>query len=367
MIPQMEPWFGEEEANACYEYMKSGYFVTEFHKTKEFEKMIADYTGAKHCIVTNNGTISLVLALLALGVKPCDEVIVPNYTMIATPNAVRLLGAIPVLADIEEETLTLDLNDVKNKITSLTKVVIHVSLNTRSGNMNELVEFCKNNNLYLLEDSAQSLGSFKNGKHLGTFGDIGSFSFSPPKIISTGQGGALITNNDDLAFKIRKIKDFGREKGGVDFHDEFGVNFKFTDLQSCIGIEQMKKLPWRVNRMKEIWNIYYSRLSNHPKIKLFNKTDPDWIPWFVDIYVENPDELLIYLKTHNIGSRRVYPPIHKQKIYKELNHLSFPVTEKYTSMGLWLPSSSKLTDEQINCVCDKILDFFNFNNESKHT
>ena len=208
MIPQMEPTFGKEEAEACYEYMKSGYFVTEFHKTKEFEKMICNYTGAKHCIVTNNGTISLVMALMALGIKHDDEVIVPNFTMIASPNSIKMVGGVPVFVDIEEQTLTMDLSEVKKKITPKTKCIMHVSMNTRSGNMDELVNFCKENKLYLVEDSAQSLGSFKNKKHLGTYGDIGSFSFSPPKIISTGQGGALITNSDELAIKLRKIKDF---------------------------------------------------------------------------------------------------------------------------------------------------------------
>ena len=348
MIPQMEPTFGKEEAEACYEYMKSGYFVTEFHKTKEFEKMICNYTGAKHCIVTNNGTISLVMALMALGIKHDDEVIVPNFTMIASPNSIKMVGGVPVFVDIEEQTLTMDLSEVKKKITPKTKCIMHVSMNTRSGNMDELVNFCKENKLYLVEDSAQSLGSFKNKKHLGTYGDIGSFSFSPPKIISTGQGGALITNSDELAIKLRKIKDF---------QDEFGLNFKFTDLQACIGIEQMKKLPQRVNRIKEIWNLYYFKLK-HPKIKMVEPNDNEWIPWFIDIYIDNRDELQNHLKKHNIGSRIVYPPCNSQKIYKEYNDLAFPISRTWSLKGLWLPSSTKLTDEQINYICDTILEFY---------
>lgn len=357
MISQMEPWFDEKEADAVYEYMKSGYFITEFHKTKEFEKMICDYTGAKHCIVANNGTSTLIMALMAIDIKSGDDVLVPDFTMIASANAIKILNANPVFMDISEETLTISLKEIKKYITPNTKAIMHVSLNTRTENMDEIVEYCKQNNLYLIEDSAQSLGSFKNGKHLGTFGDIGNLSFSPPKIISTGQGGALITNNDELAIKIRKIKDFGRERGGIDYHDMLGLNFKFTDVQACIGIEQMKKLPWRVNRMKEIWNIYYSKLSNNKNIKMIKSNDENWIPWFVDIYVENPDKLSTYLKNNNIGSRLVYPPIHKQKIYNTQD--TFPVTEKYTAMGLWLPSSTKLTNEQINYICDCI-NLYNF-------
>ncbi len=358
VIPQMEPWFGDEEAKSCYEYMKSGYFITEYHKTKEFEKMICDYTGAKHCIVTNNGTVSLIMALMSLDIGKGDRVIVPNFTMIATPNAVKMVGATIDFVDIEEMTLTMDLNQVKKLITPETKAIMYVSMNARFGDLNTMVQFCKDHNLYLIHDAAQSICSFNNGKNLGMYGDIASFSFSPPKIISTGQGGALITNDDTIALKLKKIKDFGRERGGADYHDVFGLNFKFTDLQACVGIEQMKKLSWRANRMKKIWNIYYSKLSCHSKITMIKMNNDGWCVWFVDVYVDNPDELQNFLEKNNIGSRRVYPACNSQKIYKEYNDMLYPITEKWSSRGLWLPSSSKLTDDQINYICDKILEFY---------
>lgn len=357
-ISQMEPWFGTEEAESCYEYMKSGYFITEFHKTKEFEQMLCDYTGAKHCIVTNNGTTTLYMIMLALGISQGDEVIVPNYTMIASPNSVMASGAKPVYCDIYEDSLTMDFEQMKTKITPKTKAIMFVPLNNRSKDLDKFIDFCKANNLYLIMDTAQSIGSFKNGKHLSNYGDISSISFSPPKLISTGQGGAILTNSDELALKLRKIKDFGRERGGVDLHDSFGLNFKFTDLQACVGIEQMKKLEWRVQRQKEIWKLYYERLSKHPKIKMLEGDDVNWITWFIDIYVENPDELQKFLKDNNIGSRRVYPPCNSQKIYAEHNKLDFPVTKYWTDRGLWLPSSVKLTDDEVNFVCDKIFEFY---------
>lgn len=359
-ILQMAPWFDEKETNACTEYMKSGGWVMEHIKTREFEKMICNFTGAKYCHIVNNGTISLSIALLAINIKPGDHVLVPNFTMIASPNSVRLLGAVPILVDIEEETLCINIDKVKLllKNDKNIKAVMHVSMNTRCNNIEKLVNLCKQYNISLIEDSAQSLGSYHNGKHLGTFGAIGSISFSAPKIISTGQGGALITNNEELSKKIWKIKNFGRSGGGNDFHDEFGINCKTTDLQSVIGIEQMKKLPWRVNRMKEIWNLYYNRLANHPKITMLEPNDKDWIPWFIDIYVDDRDPLQKYLKSNNIGSRPVYPPINSQAVYKEWDDVSFPVTEKFSSRGLWLPSSSKLKDEEINRICDFVLEFY---------
>jgi perosamine synthetase len=357
-INQMEPWFDEKEADACYEYMKSGGWLMEFNKTKEFEKMICNYTGAKYCHIVSNGTISLSIALLALDIKKNDKVIVPNYTMIATPNAVRLIGAEPILVDVDEETLCIDIDKVNDLIINNNiKCIIHVSLNARMNNIEMLINLCKEKNIPLLEDSAQSLGSFYKNKHIGTFGDIGSFSFSAPKIISTGQGGALITNSEILSKKIYKLKNFGRMEGFNDVHDDFGINCKTTDIQSVIGIEQMKKLPWRVNRMKEIWNIYYNRLSNNPNIKMIKSNDIGWIPWFIDIYVINRDELQKYLKNNNIGTRIVYPPINSQKIYL-LEDSNYNISNEYCNKGIWLPSSSKLTDDIINKICDIILEYY---------
>ncbi len=358
-IPQMSPWFDDAETKACTEYMQSGGWLMEYTKTREFENMICEFTGAKHCHIVNNGTISLSIALLAVGIGPGDHVLVPNFTMIASPNSVKLLGATPILVDIDEKTLCIDVDKVKLLLEDdkNVKAVMHVSMNTRCNDIEKLVDLCKQYNIPLIEDSAQSLGSYHNNKHLGTFGDIGSFSFSAPKIISTGQGGALITNNEELSKKIWKIKNFGRSGGGNDFHDEFGINSKTTDLQSIIGIEQMKKLPWRVKRMKEIWNLYYKRLADHPKITMIEPNDSGWIPWFIDIYIDNRDELQRYLKEKNIGSRPVYPPINSQIVYKEWNNKNFPVTESFSLRGLWLPSSSKLKDEEINKICDFILEF----------
>ena len=291
-IPQMQPNFDDKEAEACYKYLKSGGWVTEFKKTREFEKMICDFTGAKYCHVVNNGTISLSIALLALGVKKNDKVIVPNITMIATPNSAKLIGAIPVFVDVEEKTVCIDIKQtetlLENDLNKEIKAVIHVSLNTRCNDIIKLKKLCEKYGVYLLEDSAQSLGSYYKGKHLGRYGDIGSFSFSSPKIISTGQGGALITDNIKLSQKINRIKNFGRDESGGDIHNYFRINSKFTDLQAILGIEQMKKLPWRVQRVKDIWNIYYSHLSKIPEITMIQPSDQKWIPWFIDIYVDTP-------------------------------------------------------------------------------
>lgn len=355
----MEPWFGTEEKNAICHYMDEGGWITEFKRTLLFQNMIAQYTGAKHCVVVNNGTISLSLAAIACGIKAGDEVIVPNYTMIATPNSIKMLGAKPVFVDVERESLCLDFVETKKAITSKTKAIMLVLANGRypSVGIESFVRLAKENNIVLIEDSAQSLGSFyPDGRHQGSVGAIGSFSFSAPKIISTGQGGAVITNNDKIADKIRKLKDFGRAEGGNDVHDEIGFNFKFTELQAVIGIEQMKKLDWRVKRKKEIYRLYKKNLSAIKQIEFFKQDLEFTTPWFIDILAEKRNELQKYLKRKGIGTRTMYPPINKQLAYQISG--DFPVSNMVGEKGLWLPSASQLSDNEVIAICDTIKRFY---------
>ena len=355
-INQMEPWYGKEEIKAITAYLRSGGWLMEFKKTRELEQMLCKFTGAKYCSVVANGTVSLFIALKAIGVGRGDEVIVPDYTMIASPNAVILTGAKPILVDVDN-SVCLDLKKVKKAITPKTKAIMHVSINGRAGKLKELKALCEKRGITLIEDAAQSIGSFYKGKHLGTYGAIGSFSFSVPKIITMGQGGALITNDEELYKKICKIKDFGRVRGGADIHDEFGWNFKFTDLQSVFGIEQMKKLPFRIKRKKAIAKLYQRLLKDVKQVKFIETDLKEVAPWFIEILVSNREKLIDYLKTQNIGSRVFYPAIHTQKIYKSIKG-SFPNSTKFGKRGLWLPSSSNLEDSDIKYIAKMIKRFY---------
>jgi perosamine synthetase len=358
-INQMEPWFGEEERLAVNEYMGAGGWLTEFRKTQEFEQMICDYTGSKYCFAVNNGTVSLTLAALACSLKAGDEVIVPNYTMIATPNSMKIFGANPIFVDVEEDTLCLDYSLVKEAITEKTKAIMLVTANGRypKCGIEAFVKLAKDRNLVLIEDAAQSLGSFySSGKHMGSVGDVGSFSFSAPKVISTGQGGAIITNDEEIAHRLGRLKDFGRSGGGNDVHDTIGYNFKFTDIQATIGIEQMKKLHWRVERKRNILKLYKKKLQNVKQIKFFKQDLKITTPWFIDVLAEKRDDLMIHLKDKGIGNRMMYPPINKQKSYSVQGE--YPVSNLVGKKGLWLPSASQLSDENINFICEKIGMFY---------
>lgn len=357
-ILQMEPWFDDAEADAVYQYMKSGGWVTEFRKTREFEEQIADYVGTKHCSVVNNGTISLTLALIACDVGPGDEVIVPDFTMVASANAVKLAGAEVVFVDIEADSLCMDFERMSEAVTPRTKAIVLVTVNGRyPARMMEFAAFCRDRGLRLVEDAAQSLGSFKDGRHLGTFGHIGSFSFSAPKVITTGQGGALVTDDDALIERIRLLRDFGRASGGSDHYLTMGWNFKFTDIQAIIGIEQMKKLPWRVRRKKEIYARYRKHLAGTPELELIPTDLEDTAPWFIDVLVANGkrEELAGFLKDQGIGARPFYPALHAEPVYARSG--SFPVSERVARQGLWLPSSSKVTDAEIDLICQEVARF----------
>lgn len=405
-IPQMQPWFDGEEKAALNAYMDEGGFLTEFKHTSEFEQEIAKFTHTKHCIATNNGTISLSLAALAVGLKAGDEVLVPNYTMIATPNSLKLFGAKPVFVDVERETLCMDLEKAKAAITPKTRAIMLVLANGRypKSGIENFVNLCKEKGLILIEDAAQALGSFyENGAHMGSVGAVGSFSFSAPKVISTGQGGALITNDDEIAARLRKLKDFGRSGGGNDIHDTIGYNFKFTELQAVVGLVQMKKLNQRLKRKKEIYTLYEKAIRGVSGIVLFKQDLEHTTPWFYDTLCEKRDDLISFLKAANIGTRVMYPPINKQKAYEnelsqgckkgdfemsnsddfEVSNSSdfeisnsgdfeksnsggfkmsdssgFEVSNLVGKKGLWLPSFTQISDEQISYICEKIREFY---------
>jgi perosamine synthetase len=359
VIPQIEPWFGEEEVTAVCDYMRSGGWLTEFDKTREFEHMIAAYTGATHCIVTNSGTISLTLAALASGLQAGDDVIIPNYTMIASPNSVFIFGANPIFVDVELETLCLDIDKTKAALTPKTRAIMLVTANGRFPRcgIEPFVRLAAERGLILIEDAAQSLGScFPDGRHIGRAGKVGCFSFSTPKVVTTGQGGCLITDDDDIAFRVSRLKDFGRAARGADISDSIGYNFKFTDLQACVGLEQMKKLDGRIERKRQILRQYQQGLKTVGSVQFFEQNLTCTTPWFIDILCERRDQLQIHLKKLGIGTRVMYPPINRQKAYQRSG--SYPNSELVGQKGLWLPSSCQLRDEQIDDVCNAIRQFY---------
>jgi len=370
MIPQYEPVIDYDDVNSQISaYLSEKGWITEFKKTVELENRIKKFLEVKHCSMVFNGTISLSLALLAVGVEPGDEVIVPDLTMIATPNAVRFIGAKPVLVDVEPRTLCMDMVKAQSAVTDKTKAFIYVTYNGRSCDPVNLQEFAFLNNISYISDDAQSLGSrYKNGERIGRYGDIASFSFSMPKIITTGQGGCLVTNNDVLADKLKKLKDFGRTGGGIDIHDEFGINCKVTELQSITGLSQFRDIDDRICNKRLMFNMYHAHLKDVPQITMLDMDLSHMTPWFIDIFVEDRVGLVKHLEDNKIKTRIMYPPIHSQKCYGITG--DFDVTTEWSNKGLWLPSSLNLSFDQIVHICNHIKGFYNgtsYNNKTENS
>lgn len=361
-INQYEPSYGIEEAKEVEAYLKTNGWLTEFRQTRRFEEELAKFTGAKYCSVVINGTVSLFIALKALGIGRGNEVIVPDITMAATPNAALLCGATPVFVDIEPHSHCIDLNQIKKAISKKTKAVIHVSLNGRAGELSMLKKFCKEKGLHLIEDAAQSLGSFYNGRHLGLNGAVGSFSLSIHKLITTGQGGFVITNNKQIHDSIKMLKDFGRKKGGMDNYLKVGWNFKFTDIQASFGIAQLRKIDDRIKFKRWLFDLYKNFLSDVSQIKFLETDLTQTTPWFVDIMVNNRNSLMKYLKEKGIDTRPVYPALHTQHAYNGSSDVKFTnsyrESERVAKKCLWLPSSFTLKEEDIRYICNVIREYY---------
>ena len=367
MILQYEPSVDRKTlAKEVSKYIKGNGWFTEHKYNEQFEQEIAKYLGVKHCYTMNNGTISLSLALLASGIQAGDYVLIPNITMIATCNAVKLIGAKCIFVDVDERNLCMDLEQARESIANAqqyVKACIYVTLHGRShpaGEYESFRQYCADRNIAVIEDNAQSFGSeWDNKKNISCpLGGIGSFSFSMPKIITTGQGGCLVTNDDKLALKIKKLKDFGRSSGGIDIHEEFGINAKFTEIQALMGLNQMKDIEVRVVKKCMMYETYRSKLQEIDRVKFLPHNST---PWFCDIYTSKRDELKDFLYRNEIHTRSIYPELTSQGVNSSCTTKTMKVSGRYCAEGLWLPSSVDISEEDINLVSNKIIEFFKHN------
>ena len=362
MIIQIQPWINELELEELTKVIHST-FITENSMNKEFELMTLNLTGAKHAISVANGTLGLYCALLALEIGPGDEVLVPDMTFIASANAVIMAGAKPVLCDIDQDTLGINISKLALKVTDKTKAIMPVHLYGNTSEMDSILKFAKVHKLRIIEDAAQGVGVHYKGRHVGTFGDIGVLSYYGNKTITTGEGGIILTNDEDLAKICYRLKNHGRDQKGSFKHDYIGFNFSFTDLQAAVGVSQMKKLPEILRRKEEIFNKYYSQLSDIDELsfyKINNQEKP--VYWFTSLSFKKRDDLAEFLLKEGVQTRRFFYPLHLQPCYQNSNKIikegSFKVSKEIYDTGISLPSSYVLKDEEQDYVIQKIKKFF---------
>lgn len=263
MIRLIRPEIGTEEIRKVSEVLKSG-FLVQGKNVEKFEKKVANYLSVKYAMAVSSGTAALHLALIALGIKEGDEVVLPDFTFPATGNVVVLVGAKPVLIDIDLKTFNIDPTRIEGNITSRTKAIIPVHEFGQSADMDPILDIAKRNNLYVIEDAACALGAEYKDKKCGTMGDIGCFSFHPRKAITTGEGGMVVTNNPDVAAKVKALRNHGMtNKDGIYYFEYTGFNYRMTDFQAALGWVQMKKLDEIIKKRRELAALYDSFLKGN--------------------------------------------------------------------------------------------------------
>lgn len=355
MIPLFEPWLGEEELTQITEVIKSKW-IAEGEKTREFEKLIATLCGTKHAVAVSNGTVALYIGLRVLGVGEGDEVIVPDFTFIASANSIKLAGATPVFVDIDEKTFNIDPQSTQRAITKRTKAIMPVHIYGQAADMDRVGEIARKHNLYIVEDAAQGIGVKFNGKPVGGFGDIGCISFYADKTITTGEGGMILTNDAKLAEQCILMKNQGRLRAGAYVHPHIGYNFRLSDLQAAIGLAQLSKLSTMIEMKKRNEKLYRQGLADVKGVE-FPYIDPRGynVPFRINILIDDPEGLQKFLEREGISSRRFFYPLHRQPCYNLEGE--FPNTEKAYERGLSLPSYVALSEQQILYVCEKIKSF----------
>ena len=308
-------------------------------RVQQFEKLLSKFVKSKFAVAVNSGTAALQASLYAIDVKSGDEVLVPSFTFVATANSVKSVGAKPVFVDILKDNYTMDPNDLRKKISRRTKAIIPVHLYGHMAYMDEILEVSKKKNIKIIEDASQSLGSKFKGKHSGTFSHLGCFSLYGGKVITSGEGGAIVTDDKKLFEKLKQIRNHGLAKNKLT--TTFGLNLRLSEINAAIAKIQMKKLPRLLNERKNNAQILTNLLKNYDII-LPKQRKNETLNWYLyTVALKNRDKVMKKLNASGIGARIYYsPPIHKTPYYKTKKNL--PHTEWASSHILCLPIHPKV-------------------------
>lgn len=358
MIPIAEPCLGKEELSNVTEAVNSGWISSKGEFIEAFEENFARYCGVKYGVATSNGTVALHLALNALEVRMSDEIIVPTLAFIAVANAVTYCNAKPVFVDSHSEYWCIDPDKIEEKITPKTKAIVPVHLYGHPCDMNAVMEIAEDHNLYVIEDAAEAHGAEYKGKKVGGLGDISIFSFYGNKIITTGEGGMCLTNNEELYEKMRILRDHGMNPNKRYWHDVIGFNYRMTNLQAAVGVAQLEKIDEFIKRKREIAKTYNSLLNEVKGIVL--PPEMSWamnVYWMYSILIEDDfyitrDQLMGKLEENEIETRPFFYPIHIMPPYKR--DKEFPVAERTSKRGINLPSAVTLKEEDITKIVEII-------------
>ncbi len=359
-IPVNEPLLNGNEKKYLCECIDTGWISSEGPFVKQFEEKMSATVNRKHGIAVTNGTAALEIAVQALGLKEGDEVIIPTFTIISCAEAVTRSGATPVLVDCDKRTFNVCAEDIEKKITLKTKAVMIVHIYGLPVDMDPVLEVVKKHGLYLIEDAAEMHGQTYKGRPCGSFGDVSIFSFYPNKHITTGEGGMLVCDDDELAERCRSIRNLCFQKSKRYVHEELSGNYRFTNLQAAVGLAQLERLSEFVEKKRNMGNLYTEMLSDVKGITLPIK-ETDYarnIYWVYGIVINDEVdmdnvEMQKKLAEEEIGTRTFFWCMHEQPVYMNMGMFkgeSYPVAERLARRGLYIPSGLALTEEQMEQV-----------------
>jgi perosamine synthetase len=368
MIPICVPLLGKKELEYATNCIKTNWISSRGKNVEEFENKFASYCNSKHGVTTTNGTTAIHLALASIGLKKDDEVIVPAFTMISSLLPIIYCGAKPVLVDAELETWNMDVNLIEEKITDKTKAIIPVHLYGHPTNMDKILKLAKDYDLYVVEDAAEAHGAEYLGKKAGGIGHIGCFSFYANKIITCGEGGMIITNDEKIAETAKSLKDLSFPKGErIYLHSKIGYNYRMTNIQAAIGLAQLERIEEFVEMRRRNASLYNDSLANLEGIGL--PPEQEWaknVYWMYSILIEpefkiSRDKLMTKLRNRQIETRPFFIPMHKQPVFRDMSLFigeNYPIAEILSERGMNLPSSSGLTTTEIQYICNAIKEIY---------
>ena len=359
-IPIYEPSLTGNEKKYVNDCLDSTWISSKGKYLALFENGFKEYLDIKYATTVANGTVAIHLALVALGVGPGDEVIVPTLTYIASVNAIQYTGATPIFVDSLDGTWQMSPEDVKKKITPNTKAIMAVHLYGHACDMDALQKICKQNDIFLIEDCAEAIGTTFNGKKVGTFGDISAFSFFGNKTITTGEGGMVVTNDETLFDRAVHFKGQGLAQHRQYWHDVVGYNYRMTNICAAIGLAQLEQIDYFISRKRQIAEIYKNQFKNtniefhHESENVFHTY---WMCSILTPKASQRDRLREFLELNGIETRPLFYPVHTMPMYSA-KFQKHPIAENLGWRGINLPSFPGLSDEDVLHICNLVKDFF---------
>lgn len=362
-IPVNTPLLGGNELKYLTECIETGWISSEGPFIKSFEEKMAAYVGRKHGIAVSNGSAALDVAIKALNLSKGDEVIMPTFTIISPAQSIVNVGAVPVLVDSDASTWNIDVTQIEAKITSKTKAILVVHIYGLPVDMQPVLELCKKYNLLLIEDAAEMHGQTYNEQQCGSFGDISIFSFYPNKHITTGEGGMIMCNNDDLAERCKKLRNLAFEPNGRRFiHYELGWNYRMTNMQAALGLAQLEKLDEHIVKKRKVGKMYYEGLKDLKGFTLqqFKTNYAENIYWVFGLVADTEElanETVKKLADVKIGTRPFFWCMHQQPVFRNMGLFKnehYPIAEKLARNGFYVPSGLGLSEEEVELVIEEL-------------